>query len=103
MGRLHRLGIELVLFPDGDEELRQAVPNALAGTSGSTRDRVEAALRGRYPALVVRERETLAELGPQTPTWYVFRDGPLVRARAGTAEGPETGDRVASDPTSPGQ
>lgn len=63
----------LILNPYTDEELAWRTRELLS-EGVSTPAGLEAALRDRYPRIVVRERGLHAE----APTWYVYREGQWV-------------------------
>src|SRR4051794_38941115 len=77
--------LELRCFPDRDEEFRADVQAAIARSRATINDgrRLMEAVRGdlaaRYPAIVIRERDELAELGSGDNRWDVYRDGRIAR------------------------
>ena len=61
----------LILNPAADEDFRTVAESLLA--DGATEpEALQADLRRRYPAAVVRPRELAGERGR---IWYVYRDG----------------------------
>jgi hypothetical protein len=61
----------IVANPPGDEAFRKMIDRFLLGAGGEPRD-LEATLRTRYPAAIVRLRELAGE---SFEVWYVYRDG----------------------------
>jgi hypothetical protein len=61
----------LVVSPQDDAAFRRLAEEALAAGADSPRA-LEAAIRERYPKVVVRARELTAEPGVM---WYVYREG----------------------------
>ena len=68
----------VVVNPSNDAGFREMVDRFVA-TGGSTPDDLEAMLRTRYPAAVVRPRELAGE---RFEVWYVYRDGHWIRSEA---------------------
>jgi len=68
----------VVLNPSSDVGFREMVDRFVA-TGGSRPDELEAMLRNRYPAAVVRPRELAGE---RFEVWYVYRDGHWIRSEA---------------------
>ncbi len=72
----------LAINPADDRTFVQGTVRAIAlrgASSGLTTERLEVALRQRYPAAVVRRRDLSGELGEM---WYVYRDGLWVPPRS---------------------
>ena len=71
--------VQLRCFPSDDEPFVEHVHAIAAGLSTGarepTREALERQIAGRYPNASVHVRSPLAELYPDEPTWYVFRDG----------------------------
>jgi hypothetical protein len=73
--------VEIRCFPDRDDGFRTDVQEAIArsrGTDHSGQSLLEVVrhdLKGRYPAVDIRERDRLAEVGEHSDHWYVYRDG----------------------------
>ena len=65
----------LVINPTSDEEFSWRVRDVVSEGVESP-GQLEAALRDRYPRVLVRERGLQAE----APTWYVYREGTWVRS-----------------------
>jgi hypothetical protein len=61
----------LVINPVGDQTFLQACDAAMTTHPGRPED-LQAALRRRYPAVVVRPRSLSGE---HLDVWYVYRDG----------------------------
>jgi hypothetical protein len=72
----------LVINPSDDVAFRDAVEGALM-TGDGTPERLEAALRERFPRAIVRPRGLQGE---PVNIWYVYRDGHWVR-RSNRREG----------------
>ena len=68
--------IRLHAFPSDDWEFRQFARDQLAQLDEPTPDRLQAAVRERYPLATVSVRSALAELESDEPLWYAFRHGP---------------------------
>lgn len=68
----------VVVNPGSDLQFRQMVDRSVAN-GGRSPDDLEAALRTRYPAAVVRPRELAGE---RFDVWYVYRDGHWIRSEA---------------------
>jgi hypothetical protein len=75
-------GVAVHCFPSIDEEFREAARQVVAESWERIHSMeqviaaVQAALRERYPAAVVRLKDARAELGePAVQTLYAFRDG----------------------------
>jgi hypothetical protein len=72
---------ELRVFPTEDVLFADAVTEAVRaiardGGRDVINDRLEVELQMRYPAVVVKPVDRLAQLdGSQTSAWYVYRDG----------------------------
>ena len=66
----------LVVNPSNDVRFREMVDRFVA-TGASRPDDLEAVLRTRYPAAVVRPRELAGE---RFEVWYVYRDGHWIRS-----------------------
>jgi hypothetical protein len=71
----------LIASPRDDEEFRTTA-EALVAAGANTPSALQAALRGRYPNVVVRARDLSGERGV---IWYVYRDGRWTRS--GSAPG----------------
>lgn len=69
--------IALQIFPADDERFAAFVREAHVAT-GDDPVCLQAALRARYPAAVVRPRTALAAPDGALPLWYVFRYGSVV-------------------------
>jgi hypothetical protein len=69
----------LVLNPPDDHAFRAAAEDLLA-TGIARAEALQAELRSRYAAAIVRPRELAGE---QTQIWYVYRDGHWVQPAAG--------------------
>jgi hypothetical protein len=61
----------LITNPHGDDEF-QAAAQAALGAGASSPTALEAALRDRYPNVVVHARDLSME---RTIVWYVYREG----------------------------
>jgi hypothetical protein len=66
----------IVANPRGDSRFRALIDRVLMAGGGEPQD-LEATLRGRYPAAVVRRRELAGE---NLEVWYVYRDGHWIRS-----------------------
>ena len=69
--------VALQIFPAHDERFAAYVREAHA-TAGDDAARLQAAVRARYPAAVVRPRTEFAAPEGALPLWYVFRYGAIV-------------------------
>jgi len=69
--------VEVRIFPANDDAFAAFV-GAVRAASGDDPDRLQAALRTRYPAAIVRPRTKLASPEGAPPLWYVFRYGSVV-------------------------
>lgn len=67
----------LQVFPADDARFAEFVRQAQAA-AGDDPGRLQAAIRARYPAAVVRPRTELAAPDGAPPLWYVFRYGAVV-------------------------
>ena len=71
--------VQLRCFPSDDEQFVEHVHAAAARLSSDStepaREALERQITARYPHASVHVRSSLAELYPDEPTWYVFRDG----------------------------
>lgn len=73
-----RRGPIVVVNPASDVSFREMVDRFVA-TGGRRPGDLEAVLRTRYPAAVVRPRELAGE---RFDVWYVYRDGHWIRSEA---------------------
>ena len=70
-------------YPDVDREFHGDVVDAITHSRETLSqgerliERVRTELRSRYPAVVIHERDPLAEVGEHRDHWYVFRDGKI--------------------------
>lgn len=69
--------IALQIFPADDERFAVYV-REVHRTTGDDAARLQAAIRARYPAAVVRPRTEFAAPEGALPLWYVFRYGAIV-------------------------
>lgn len=69
--------VALQIFPPDDERFAAYVREVHA-TTGHDSARLQAAIRARYPAAVVRPRTEFAAPEGALPLWYVFRYGAIV-------------------------
>jgi hypothetical protein len=65
----------LHVFPSVDPIFGAYAAEILRTSAARTPEAFQARLREMYPAATVRARSSLAELMPQSATWYVYRDG----------------------------
>jgi hypothetical protein len=68
----------VVVNPATDARFREMVDRFVANGGNNPED-LEAVLRTRYPAAVVRPRELAGE---RFDVWYVYRDGHWIRSEA---------------------
>ena len=72
---------EIRCFPDRDPDFQADVQAAIARSLPRINEGqrlievVRRDLAARYPSIVIRERETLAEIGTHYEHWYIYRDG----------------------------
>ena len=66
----------IIANPPGDNQFRELIDRALLAGAGGPQD-LEATLRSRYPAAVVRRRELAGE---NLEVWYAYRDGHWIRS-----------------------
>lgn len=72
---LPRGAIQLRTFPSGDAEFRMYARLALNALDAPTTERLQRAIRERYPVAVVRVQSELARRGGGAQVWYTFRHG----------------------------
>jgi PAS domain-containing protein len=65
--------IDLRTFPSDDDRFRRFVRAQLAGLDPCGPERLQCAIRLRYPLAVVRVRSELARLADDGIVWYAFR------------------------------
>lgn len=74
-------GVRVVALPSEDEEFAERVRQAALKLDGAASDgdalvtQLTRELGSRYPALAIRRQSSLATLGNEPTTWYVYRDG----------------------------
>jgi hypothetical protein len=74
-------GPNIRCFPASDAEFRESVSETIARSRARVREGerlisvVQQRLAARYPRIEIHRREDLAKLGPESETWYVYRDG----------------------------
>jgi hypothetical protein len=78
-------GIQLRTFPSRDTGFRAFVRDALADLATPMPADLQARVRERYPAAVVRPQDELARRGGGATVWYAFRHGTVALPQAGSA------------------
>ena len=79
---LHAARATFLLFPKDDDRFAERVESMAGDTPVRDSGHLEQELRRFYPQAVVRHRDSLGELSPDSETWYVYRDGSPVPADA---------------------
>jgi PAS domain-containing protein len=70
-----RPNVRLHVFPSDDADFRAFALDQLASLAQPDPERLQSAIRRRYPLAIVRVRSPLAEIGGAETLWYAFRRG----------------------------